>query len=251
LNCDPSTQRVVIQSLSLSNGATADFRTAGGHAWNNRSVLVVNGALSIDGNSSFNIEDNDLIIKNGGASLAALNGLAMTGFNAGGGYWAGNGIYSSKAASQSQALSAVAVMQPAASGTLDGAAYTASDALFGYSYYGDADFSGGVDGGDYTIIDTNNGLASGALWDQGDFNYDHKVDGSDYSLIDNAFNQQAGAGNAIPAVAVAGGSTKTTFAAAPSASIAATPASNVFNDDILKKDDIPSLAAQIFAGTFN
>jgi hypothetical protein len=62
--------------------------------------------------------------------------------------------------------------------------------LVKYTYYGDANLDGQVDGSDYTKIDNgfNNHLTG---WINGDFNYDGAVDGSDYTLIDNAFNTQS------------------------------------------------------------
>ncbi len=67
----------------------------------------------------------------------------------------------------------------------------ASDVLVKYTYYGDANLDGVVNGADYARIDAGF-LSKGALtgWYNGDFNYDGKVDASDYTLIDNAFNLQ-------------------------------------------------------------
>ena len=71
----------------------------------------------------------------------------------------------------------------------------ASDVLIKYTWYGDANLSGNVDGTDYTQIDSAFGSTLTG-WANGDFNYDKHIDGSDYTLIDNAFNLQGGA---IPA----------------------------------------------------
>ena len=70
-----------------------------------------------------------------------------------------------------------------------------------YTFYGDTDLSGVVDGTDYSVIDANNGTTSGGTWQTADFNYDGRVDGSDYSLIDNAFIVQNG--NAVAAAQIA------------------------------------------------
>ena len=61
-----------------------------------------------------------------------------------------------------------------------------------YTYYGDANLDGKVDGSDYSRIDASF-LAEQTGpnvtgWYNGDFNYDGVVNGSDYTLIDNAFN---------------------------------------------------------------
>ena len=78
-------------------------------------------------------------------------------------------------------------------GLFDGSATPApSDILVKYTYFGDANLDGHVDGSDYTLIDNGyNTRTTGAPltgWFNGDFNYDGRVDGSDYTLIDNAFN---------------------------------------------------------------
>jgi hypothetical protein len=60
--------------------------------------------------------------------------------------------------------------------------------LVKYTYYGDANLDGIVNGADYQQIDNGFGMHLTG-WSNGDFNYDGVVDGSDYSLIDNTFNQ--------------------------------------------------------------
>ena len=71
-----------------------------------------------------------------------------------------------------------------------------TDLLVKYTYYGDANFNGKVDGNDYSRIDAtfNNEHTAGNIggWFNGDFNLDGKVDGNDYGLIDSAFNSQLG-----------------------------------------------------------
>jgi hypothetical protein len=61
--------------------------------------------------------------------------------------------------------------------------------LLKYTYFGDANLDGKVDGSDYSLID-NGYLNSLTGWFNGDFNYDGVINGSDYTLIDNSFNQQ-------------------------------------------------------------
>ena len=72
-----------------------------------------------------------------------------------------------------------------------------------YTYYGDANWDGKVDGQDYALIDAGF-LSNDALtgWYNGDFNYDGKVDASDYTLIDNAYNSQVGGIGAPAAAAI-------------------------------------------------
>jgi hypothetical protein len=91
--------------------------------------------------------------------------------------------------------------------TFDGESLDPSgnDILVKYTYFGDANLDGKVDGSDYSLIDysslsQSSGPPGGGSWGSangptngfhdGDFNYDGAVDGSDYTLIDNAFNTQ-------------------------------------------------------------
>jgi hypothetical protein len=74
--------------------------------------------------------------------------------------------------------------------------------LVKYTYYGDANLDGKVDGSDYSRID-NAALNHLTGWSNGDFNYDGVIDGSDYTLIDNAFNRQGAAlGSSTPAAEI-------------------------------------------------
>ena len=124
-----------------------------------------------------------------------MTALLKSGFNSGGGYWDGPGIDSSFAANPAVNggyLTSLGV----ASGVTGGNGASTTE-MMKYTYYGDADLSGTVDGTDYNQIDTHNGQ-SGVGWQNGDFNYDGVVDASDYTLIDNAFNLQGSGGLASP-----------------------------------------------------
>jgi hypothetical protein len=123
------------------------------------------------------------------------------GYNlSGGANWNGSGgITSSSAAADSHHLMALGVIQNNQSGTaiymaanlFDGTVPGASDILVNFTYFGDANLDGKIDGSDYSLIDAgyaSHGSFTG--WYNGDFNYDGSIDGSDYALIDNAFNNQ-------------------------------------------------------------
>jgi hypothetical protein len=73
--------------------------------------------------------------------------------------------------------------------SFEGQSVSDSDVLVKYTYYGDTNLDGKVDGSDYSRID-NGYLMHLTGWSNGDFNYDGVIDGSDYTLIDNAFNTQ-------------------------------------------------------------
>jgi hypothetical protein len=64
--------------------------------------------------------------------------------------------------------------------------------LVRYTYFGDTDLNGFVDGDDYARADNGFNTGLGDEWFEGDFDYNGFVDGDDYALIDNAFNTQDG-----------------------------------------------------------
>ena len=66
----------------------------------------------------------------------------------------------------------------------------ATSVIVKYSYVGDANFDGVIDGADYGAID--NWVQFPGTWgySNGDFNYDGVIDGADYGLIDNAVQLQ-------------------------------------------------------------
>jgi fibronectin-binding autotransporter adhesin len=167
-----------------------------------RTVLVTSG-LILGGSlgswqGQLDLTSNDLIVHNGG--LVNLEDQVRNGFS--GGNWAGQGIISSAAAADSTHLTAVGLMpnENVSGGpiysTFDNQPVSSTDVLLKYTYVGDANLDGMVDGSDYSLID-NGYLNHLTGWYNGDFNYDGVVDGSDYTLIDNAFNSQGAQLDAI------------------------------------------------------
>ncbi len=146
-----------------------------------------------------------------GGSLSALTVLVANGFDAGREDLPG--IVSNVARFDTTHHTTVGVIQNNQPGyavytsahTFHGIVLAPSDVLLAYTYFGDANLDGKVDGSDYTLIDNGYNLDAAYLaantgstalpatgWYNGDFNYDGLVDGSDYTLIDNGFNTQAG-----------------------------------------------------------
>jgi hypothetical protein len=195
-----------IGGLSLTNGATATVMAlASSRSSTNYRLLVVGSGttspiFTIDSTSTLNLTNNDMSVVNG--SLSAVFAQVARGFN--GGNWSGFGVASSSAATNSTHLTALGVIQNNQGGTaffnsgnpFDGTVPAAADILVRYTYYGDANLDGRVDGSDYSLIDNgfHNHLSG---WFNGDFNYDTPVNGSDYTLIDNAFNSQGASMAAI------------------------------------------------------
>jgi fibronectin-binding autotransporter adhesin len=199
-------------TLTLS-GASNNYTGSGATTVTSGLLVASNGFASV-GKGVITINGGGAILKN--TSASTVFGLLSNGFNSGA--WNGTtsiggnpAINSSAAANDPNHLTAVGMLQ------------SGSDVDLKYTYYGDADLSGHVDGTDYTLIDTGYAADQTYLsanpggtalpytgWQNGDFNYDGSIDGSDYSLMDNVFNQQSTAGFAAeiaaPAAQIAGGS---------------------------------------------
>lgn len=152
-------------------------------------TIFVPQISSLNNSGSIDITNNGLVIQSGG--VAGVNTQIQTGFN--GGTWNGSSsmagvITSSSAANDPAHLTAVGV----ASGLTSFEGLTslpAADTEIKYTYYGDTNLDGKVDGSDYSRIDSAF-VSGGTGWFNGDFNYDGVINGSDYTLIDNAFNTQ-------------------------------------------------------------
>jgi hypothetical protein len=71
-----------------------------------------------------------------------------------------------------------------------GQTITGASTIAMYTYAGDANLDGVIDGGDYGVIDNNVQVAGASGYYNGDFNYDGVIDGGDYGIIDNNIQAQ-------------------------------------------------------------
>ena len=187
-----------VASITLSNGSTGSLNQSGATSQN---VFTV-PAVSISADSRFDLNNGAMIVHNG--NLSALAGLVKSGLG-NNPAWGGPGIDSSTAQYSSQHDTALGAISNTASGTtprmtsFDQIPVSYSDVLIKYTYFGDANFDGKVDGSDYSLIDSSL-LTHATGWHNGDFNYDGVINGSDYTLIDNAFNRQS---TPVPAAQIA------------------------------------------------
>jgi hypothetical protein len=171
-------------SISIAAPATQATRTL-----IDTSSLVLAGRTNA-WTGTLNLNSNDLAVTAG--NLSTITNQLASGYN---NSWTGTGITSSAAAADSTHLSALGAISNMGVGssplysTFDGSNTSAAAVLVKYTYYGDANLDGQVDGSDYSKID-NGFLTRLTGWTNGDFNYDGSVNGSDYTLIDNAFNRQ-------------------------------------------------------------
>jgi autotransporter-associated beta strand protein len=208
-----------IGSASLAIASGANVRVQQGIA----GVPSVAG-VAVNGTGRLDLNDTGLVDRNNGSGFTGQSvtrqatALLKSGLENGGAFdWHGPGISSTEAFNDNAAVGSVlyglGVIQNnlAAAGTADGTTvdqtagneiYTSfkgrtvglNDTLVKFTYMGDADLSGVVDGTDYSLID--GGLASALSgWLNGDFDYSGAIDSTDYALIDNAFASQVGALN--------------------------------------------------------
>jgi autotransporter-associated beta strand protein len=201
---------VLLHNLPLTTGLKSTVSPAANHS--NRTYLTL-GALTFTGTTNawlgqLDLTSNDLDVQSG--SLAVITNQIKTGYA--GGAWTGQGIISSAAAADGSHLTTLGVIlngttYSTAAGSLgmfDGTYPAATDVLVKYTYFGDANLDGAVDGSDYTLIDAGFHNKTLTGWMNGDFNYDGVVDGSDYTLIDNAFNTQRASLGSNPLAILAG-----------------------------------------------
>jgi fibronectin-binding autotransporter adhesin len=153
-------------------------------------------ALSITGSGQMDLGDNKLIHRGGaaastwnGSAYAGTAGLVAAGYN--GGLQNGIGLITTQSSAISpQVLTALVTMNATdagyAGGTFSGQSVVAGDQLVMYSWGGDANMDGTLNGDDYFQIDSNVGLAGTVFgYHNGDFNYDGDINGDDYFIIDS------------------------------------------------------------------
>ena len=79
---------------------------------------------------------------------------------------------------------------PTDTDTFAGQTITGASVIGMYTYAGDANLDGTIDGGDYGIIDNFVQVPGADGYANGDFNYDGVIDGGDYGIIDNNIQAQ-------------------------------------------------------------
>jgi hypothetical protein len=79
---------------------------------------------------------------------------------------------------------------PTDTDTFAGQTITGATTIAMYTYAGDANLDGVIDGGDYGTIDNFVQVPGADGYANGDFNYDGVIDGGDYGVIDNNIQAQ-------------------------------------------------------------
>jgi autotransporter-associated beta strand protein len=186
-----STIRAAIVKTNSSVWTLSGSNSYSGGTSINAGLLVASSGLPALGTGPVTINGGGIILRN--TSAGTVFPMLSSGYN--GGSWNGtSGILSNTASADSAHLHAVGELQPNVATTFEAQPLGTGDVALKYTYYGDANLDGTVDGSDYSLIDNGYQSESGAHpltgWQNGDFNYDGVVNGSDYTLMDNAFNSQ-------------------------------------------------------------
>jgi hypothetical protein len=171
-----------VTSLALVGSASAVLSNHGANPEN----LLQLDSLSTDTTSTVDVTNNAMILHGGPlvSTSVQLSSVETAIKN--------HSVISSTAAGDTRHLTTLGYMQ-SNGGMFDGVNTTTNDVLLKYTYFGDADLNGTINGADYAQIDSGYG-AHLSGWSHGDFNNDGVIDGTDFALIDNAFNQIAATG---------------------------------------------------------
>jgi hypothetical protein len=183
-----------VRATTVLNTATLTIAANGTDTGTSRVTSYNNGFSTNLGLLEMN--DNDLVADY--TSFSLVPGAASMIVSArNGGAWDEVGITSRFAREHPTGSTTLGVIEASdyidvtGSNVFSGQTIDATTALIKYTWYGDTDFNGFIDGDDYARID--NGFNTGASgWFNGDCDLNGFIDGDDYALIDNAFNSQTG-----------------------------------------------------------
>ena len=164
-------------------------------------VLTLN-SLSITAGGTFDVTNGAFVLDyTSGTPFSTIQQLLNDGFN--NAAWNGTGLVSSTAAASTiQGLYSLPFAESgellgisaAQTGEFLGRTVDASAVLVRFSYTGDADLNGTLNGDDYWYLDAHI-LQSGSVfgYQKGDFDYNGVIDGDDYFYIDANILQQGAA----------------------------------------------------------
>ena len=165
--------------------------------------VLVTDALAITG--KLNLTNNDMVVNYTGDSvLGTWNGSAYTGVagllasGSNGGTWDGNGIVTDRSdAISPSVLTTLAVAEasdalglgPTDTGLFGSETVDGTSVLVKYTWGGDANLDGTLNGDDYFQIDSHFNQDGVAFhFYNGDFNLDGSINGDDYFIIDSNWN---------------------------------------------------------------
>ena len=160
-------------------------------------TLMANAALAslvVTNDARLDVRDRMLVLRSG--NIGTWNGSAYTGITGmiqtgkGDGSWNGNGIVTTMTQATTGVTTTLAIATAGetgyAGGTFGGISVSATDVLVKYTWGGDADLNGELNGDDYFYLDSHV-LQSGAVFGFhiGDFDYNGELNGDDYFILDS------------------------------------------------------------------
>ena len=198
------TSQTTTSSVAVSGGSTLQLASNGTF---NR--VIKTATVAVTGGSKLDIDNNKLVMTAqpvgtwNGTAYTDVTGLIASGYSVNQDF-SGSGIVTTQtAATGGNTLTNIGVASNTDLGlaTFGGVSVGASDTLAMYTYGGDANLDGQINGDDY--FQTDSAFPQGGHgWFNGDFNYDGAITGDDYFIIDSNFPAQ---GSPIPTSAGVGG----------------------------------------------
>ena len=188
--------------MAVSPGATGALKTAG---------LFIDTAAG----GVLDLADNQLIVDYDADSAAAAHVHELIAAARNHGAWDLPGLTTSVAGTDGvrglacAEATDVLFISGTETTTWAGETVDATAVLVRFTYDGDANLDGLIDGADYGLIDNYVQFPGTDGYANGDFNYDDVIDGADYGIIDNSVQLQ---GDPYP-----------TLTSAPAASVTAVP----------------------------
>ncbi len=192
-----------VQQNSLTMNGNVTVRENGLAAGTSKlNTLAVNSnKIDITNNHLILTSPNNSVGTWNGSAYTGTTGLIATGYGVNQDFSGPSGIVTSESnATGGNTLTSIGVASNSDLGlaTFGGVSVGANDVLTMYTYNGDANLDGQINGDDYFQIDSAF-PTNGHGWFNGDFNYDGVVNGDDYFIIDSNFPAQG------PAFFVSGG----------------------------------------------
>jgi hypothetical protein len=157
-------------------------------------------ALHLNETAKLDLQTSSLVIDYPAAAASPFSSLASQIALARGdsAAWDGPAGITSSLAATTNGLTTLGIAEAAAiyglapseTITVSGQTADGTSVVIKYTYAGDANLDGVVDGGDYGVIDNNVQIPGSSGYFNGDFNYDGVIDGGDYGIIDNNIQAQ-------------------------------------------------------------
>ena len=182
--------------LDVRAGATVLMSAGGG---GDKTLKVAGLSFDLASGATIDVADNKLVIAGGdvgafdGMRYSGVTGMIASAYNFG--TWDSPWILTSMpAAGPTAGVTTLAVATADetfyAGGAFGGVSVASGDLLVMYTYAGDLNLDGLVDGADCGIIDNSVQFPGTSGYANGDINYDGVIDGADYGIIDNSIQLQ-------------------------------------------------------------